>query len=485
VSVFDDAMLRLAEALPSPLTVVDVGCRWGFADPWLRLGDQARVIGFDPDVEECRRLEERYRDRPSVRVVPQGLGAEPGAATLFVTKEPASSSLYRPSADAVDRHPALGDERLDHTETVHLTTLDEWAADAGVDAIDLVKLDTQGSELDILRGAPRSLASVRAIECEVQFNQLYEGVPLFGDLDRYLRAHGFVLWQFRNLAHHASERSRLDFNIPTRWFHDSYQADFHAKAGQLFWCDAFFVKRDVAALTPWLTWDELARDACLTSTFRFYDLAQVALDAALDTAPPEPAARIRAALTALEEMLREEDRLRAEQRDQLLAVPVRAVAAPPASPWRLERDSVPLVGAHTVHLADEFEGTGWGGLEAGVPSMWRWTGPGREAAIDLPLRVPPGTRVELLVVAARKPAILDELAVELNGLPVPMRHEHGPDGWTFTGVVPRSYAPSRRFTRVLLRTSETVPLDPPVRGALPAQGVGVARLTLTAPRGPA
>ena len=485
MAAFDEAVLRLAKALPAQLTVVDVGCRWGFADRWLRFGDRARVIGFDPDVEECRRLEDRYRDQPWISLVPEGLGAEPGTATLYVTKEPAASSLYPPAAAAVDHHPALEDERLDHAETVQLVTLDDWATGAGVDVVDLVKLDTQGSELDILRGAPRTLASVRAIECEVQFNELYDGVPLFGDVDRYLRAHGFVLWQFRNLAHHARAGSRLDFSIPTSWYHDSYQADFHAKAGQLFWCDAFFVKQDVAAPTPQLGWAELARDACLTSAFGFYDLAQMALDRALETAPPESAPRLQDALDALESMLRTEERRRAEQRDALHAISVPVIAAPPARPWLLERDSVPLVGTHTVHAADEFEGTGWGGPEAGVPSMWRWTGPGREAAVDLPLRVPPGTRVEVLVVAVRKRTILDQLALEVNGLPVPLRSEHGPDGWTFTGVVPESYAPSRRFTRLLLRTTETVPLDPPVPGALLAQGVGVARFTLTAPPVPA
>jgi FkbM family methyltransferase len=480
VPSFEDAVLQLAEVLPTPVTVVDVGCRWGFADRWLLFGDGARVIGFDPDVEECRRLEERYDDRPSVDLVAQALGVEPGLGTLYVTKEPAASSLYPPAATAVEHHPALAEEHLDHTETVELTTLDRWAAENGVEGVDLIKLDTQGSELDILRGAPRTLSSVRAIECEVQFNELYDGVPLFADVDRYLRTHGFVLWQFRNLAHHARAESRLDFGIPTSWYHDSYRAEFNAKAGQLFWCDAYFVKRDVAAPVPELGWEDLTRDACLTSALRFYDLTQMALDAALETIPSGLEPNVRAALEALESMLQLQARARTE-REAALSPGVPPVAAPPRDVWQLERESAPLVGTFTVHLGNDIEGSGWGPPQPGTPAGWRWTGPGREAAIDLPLRVPAGTRVELLVVASMSPAILDQLVLEVNGLPVPLTVTHGAEGWTATGALPAGYSPARRFTRVLIRTIETVTVDAPTPGEIPAQGVGVDRLTLIAP----
>lgn len=37
----------------NPLTVVDVGARGGFESHWSSFGDQLRLIGFEPDVEEC------------------------------------------------------------------------------------------------------------------------------------------------------------------------------------------------------------------------------------------------------------------------------------------------------------------------------------------------------------------------------------------------------------------------------------------------
>src|SRR4051812_3637413 len=50
------AVTRLSRLLNEPIVVIDVGCRWGFADVWADLGDRAVAIGFDPDVEECERL---------------------------------------------------------------------------------------------------------------------------------------------------------------------------------------------------------------------------------------------------------------------------------------------------------------------------------------------------------------------------------------------------------------------------------------------
>ena len=106
--------------------------------------------------------------------------------------------------DVVERFPALAGGQVERTVAVNLTTLDEWRAANGGERVDVVKIDTQGSELQVLEGAADALATVRAVEVEVEFNPLYEGVCLFGDIDRFLRSHGFVLWRLRDLAHYAA-----------------------------------------------------------------------------------------------------------------------------------------------------------------------------------------------------------------------------------------------------------------------------------------
>ena len=56
-----------------------------------------------------------------------------------------------------------------------------------MDRVDFIKLDTQGSELDILHGAGSLLDNCSGLQLEVMFSPLYEGQPLFADVDAYLR----------------------------------------------------------------------------------------------------------------------------------------------------------------------------------------------------------------------------------------------------------------------------------------------------------
>ena len=57
-----------------------------------------------------------------------------------------------------------------------------------------LSIDTQGTELAILKGAEKAInTTVVAVSIEVSFAPLYEGVPLFGELDNYLRSKGFIL----------------------------------------------------------------------------------------------------------------------------------------------------------------------------------------------------------------------------------------------------------------------------------------------------
>ena len=413
--------------------VVDVGCRWGFAAAWEALGDHCQVVGFDPDEAECERLRAHYRGRPQVEVVPVALGAAAGPATLHVTKDPSGNSLYPTVTDVVERFPALAGGHVEHTVEVTLTTLDEWCASAGRQRVDVVKIDTQGSELDVLQGAARTLATVRAVEVEVEFNPLYEGVSLFGDIDRYLRSHGFVLWRLRDLAHYAQVGAPTELRTTEVQHYDGYQARFHAGAGQLFWANAFFVRAEVAAPNAALGWEQLVRDACVTSALGFGDLAGVAVEHARVSAP---AGAVRAALD-----LAGSERLQAARRQAELA----------------ERSEA-LHGTLTVEVDDPaFHGPGWLPAQRIELGPVRWTGPGREAWVDLPVVLLPGSRVELLSFGGMSPSIIETLAVEVNRVPIPLDRSIVGTSVLYTGVLPGTYASARAFTRLLVRTSETIP----------------------------
>jgi len=233
-----------------PIIVFDIGCRWGGIEKFLQFseGNSFRIYGFDPDAEECKRLEAAYEKWPqgTVQCVPVALAGAEGKRDLYVTKDPACSSLHRPIQFLAENYPALEVIRLEKNVSIDVTTLDKWTQENAVQAIDYLKIDTQGSELEILKGGERILDSVRCIDIEVEFNPIYEGQSLFGETDAYLRSKGFMLWRLSNLVHYSIGAKRTELNeINSTHFDTVNRFEVPALGGQLFWADARYIHANV------------------------------------------------------------------------------------------------------------------------------------------------------------------------------------------------------------------------------------------------
>src|SRR5262249_20161051 len=137
----------LSAILPEPLVIIDVGCRWGFSQAWNALRPNVRIIGFDPDRTECLRLQQLHSGDEWIQLSPRALGPENGSRELHITEDPACSSLYRPDPSVLRSRRNLTCATHVRTTNVDVITLDSWAEDAGIGKVDVIKLDTQGSEL--------------------------------------------------------------------------------------------------------------------------------------------------------------------------------------------------------------------------------------------------------------------------------------------------------------------------------------------------
>jgi hypothetical protein len=153
-------------------------------------------------------------------------------------------------------------------------SIDKFVADRGIDIVHAIKLDTQGSELDVLRGAERALHGCALVIIETEFNPLYEGQALFCDVDRFLRDHGFTLWRLGNLAHYSTGHLRTVHHP----LHIGSAPGGHAwrtvPNGQLFWADAYYVKNDYTPIAAnAVTSAEALGAAALFGQLGFWDLA--------------------------------------------------------------------------------------------------------------------------------------------------------------------------------------------------------------------
>ena len=145
------------------VTVVDVGAHNGEYAIAVRsaFGDRATLHCFEPHPETFAILQERVGGHPRTTCHPVALGDEPGAASLFSqARSSAFASLHSSTF-------AMAGQEVSSVEQVEVATLDELAAPLGVERIDLLKVDVEGHELAVLKGA-RGLLDAGAVAA-VQF----------------------------------------------------------------------------------------------------------------------------------------------------------------------------------------------------------------------------------------------------------------------------------------------------------------------------
>jgi FkbM family methyltransferase len=266
------SLQAVAALLERPIRAVDVGCRDGVRAQWRALGGHGELIGFEANAEECARLNAAAAE--GERYEPFALGAHEGPATLHLTADPQSASLYPPNTDAIRRHPELWRHEPKGTTMLETTTLDRWAESR---PIDILKVDVQGAELDVLRGGESTLATTRMLELEVEFQPLYVGQPLFGDVDSFLREHGFVLWRLRDIAHCGLTPAHRD-----EWaFVTGDAVERTRTGGRISWANAVYVRSESADADVRLDWRVSARDACAAALFDLPELVVLNLERAV------------------------------------------------------------------------------------------------------------------------------------------------------------------------------------------------------------
>ena len=159
--------------------VLDVGANKGQYRDFLRIGVGYRgtIISFEPIAENVRVLTERAAADDRWTIFALALGEEDRAAKINVTAATEFSSFLRPDSTAVPEVAGLS--LVQRTETVQVRRLDsifdELVAAHGVKNV-FLKMDTQGSDLDILQGARLSLERTGGLQSEVSVIPIYDGI---------------------------------------------------------------------------------------------------------------------------------------------------------------------------------------------------------------------------------------------------------------------------------------------------------------------
>lgn len=278
-----DFLLSSGAEIP-PLRLVDVGVSGGLYPAWRRWGNRLHAIGVDPLIDEVERLSAAETNPNVCYLAARVVGASADAVDPYFTNyslhrsQPylaaavlegmargrgaeAFHSLRRDLANGVGIDPPLEANyanvedpmadpffryyarRFARKEAPRITerveTLDALMSETGMPAADILKIDTDGYDFDVLRGAERTLADgCLAVEIEIQFHgRISERSNTFCNIDGFLREHGFTLFKLAPVSYARSALPRpFLLDIPAQ-----------TECGQIVWADAFYA-RDLADL---------------------------------------------------------------------------------------------------------------------------------------------------------------------------------------------------------------------------------------------
>lgn len=179
-------------------TVIDAGGRYGIHPTWKKFRGKLSYLLFEPDVEEAERLTRKYAAKNnSVRVHPTALGERCETVRFNILQHRGQNSVLAPRKESfwfAEARPSEGN--IIGTFEAPCETVDNLSVQQNVTP-DFLKLDTEGSELPILRGATKCLkTTVIGIRSESHFDAVFEGMPLFPELHRCLFDMGFILLNF-------------------------------------------------------------------------------------------------------------------------------------------------------------------------------------------------------------------------------------------------------------------------------------------------
>jgi FkbM family methyltransferase len=162
--------------------------------------DRPFIHSFEPSPTTFAKLRENTVRVMDLRLSNVALGSRPGAADLIENTHSDMSSLLELGPDA------FGQEKS--ACRVPVTTLDEYCANYAVKRIDILKVDTQGFDLEVLKGGQELMAArrIRLIYLEIIFSKMYKNLPRLDEIYAFLVDRHFELVSFYQF-YHQNERA--------------------------------------------------------------------------------------------------------------------------------------------------------------------------------------------------------------------------------------------------------------------------------------
>ena len=192
----------------SPTLILDVGAyTGGWTSEIIKIYPNAKYIMFEAQPSKENSLKKLVQNNKNVSYYMGLLGSEIKKNIPFFLMETGSSVLSENT------------EHLREETLLDMTTIDTLLSKEQVNGSCLLKIDVQGFEIEVLKGASQTLKKVDLVLLEVSVLEYNEGSPLINDILQYMNEQGFITNDICSM-----QRTKKDF--------------------ALFQVDIFFTKKD-------------------------------------------------------------------------------------------------------------------------------------------------------------------------------------------------------------------------------------------------
>lgn len=220
-----------------PFGLIDIGASGGIEQHWQIFGSSLVAFGFEPLIAETERLNATKGSEKIVYICSKVTGPR------FEKKEnlkknnpfPRTSAMRAMDERSIDYVQSVFDPTGTGTMTEDEITIDQFLSKRLQVDVDFIKIDTDGHDYFALCGAEDTLSRspVLGVCIESQFHgPADDHVNLFSNIDRFLRARGFSLFDIEVYRY-----SRAALPKPF-----VYNLTAQTHGGQVLWGDALYVR---------------------------------------------------------------------------------------------------------------------------------------------------------------------------------------------------------------------------------------------------
>jgi len=178
-----------------PSVVFDVGAHLGQTTLHFRsIFKKAHIHSFEPVTANFEKMVQNIGTRDRISVNEMALGSTAGKAYVHE----GFSDLTHSISSSVNTSKSKGKEE------VSVETIDTYATRNRIDKIDLLKIDTEGHEIEVLKGAENAIKGgrIEAIFTECDFCREDKQHTYFPDLWDYLSEKGFTFFGLYDVIHY-------------------------------------------------------------------------------------------------------------------------------------------------------------------------------------------------------------------------------------------------------------------------------------------